>query len=327
MLCQHGLHDRQFYSLLIQKPEIFSTFAIRFNPIKLNLNMTEKLIVFYNGKFMQEKNVQISPNDRGFVFGDGVYEVFRSYNGKLFYADEHIKRLQYSLSQLRIEINQMDQIIPVVHQLLEKNDLRKKEATIYVQITRGVYKRMHAFPDEKVDPTIFIRAREFTPNPYSFFKKGVKAITLEDFRWSRCDIKSVALLSNILSAQQAADCDAYESIFIRNGLLLEGSHTNVFAVMNGQLYTHPESNYILSGISREIVIHLCKKYNLSVIEEAIHEKQIPQVEELFLAGTSTEIMPVVYLNNADIGTGNVGPLTRRIQDYYRNFIEEYLERI
>lgn len=287
--------------------------------------MTDQLIVYFNGDFMHENEVHISPNDRGFVFGDGSYEVFRTYNGKLFFAEEHVRRLQYSLNQLRIELGNTNRIIPIVNQLLDKNNLKDKEATVYLQITRGVYKRMHAFPDEKVEPTLFIRAREFKPYAPEMFANGVKAISMEDFRWTRCDIKSIALLSNILSAQQAADCNAFESIFFRDGLLTEGSHTNVFAVLDNIVYTHPKSNHILSGISREIVIDLCKKNNISNIEKAITEEQLQRVDELFLVGTSTEIMPVIQVNDSKIGDGKVGVITRKIQEFYLRFIEEYLK--
>ncbi len=287
--------------------------------------MTNQLTVYFNGKFMPESEVKISPNDRGFVFGDGSYEVFRSYKGKLFYADEHIVRLKYSLSQLRIEMNNVERIIPTVQQLIEKNNLGEKEATIYLQVSRGVFKRMHAFPDEKVDPTVFIRAREFTPYSEELFQKGVKVITMEDFRWTRCDIKSTALLSNILSAQQAADCNAFESIFLRDGLLTEGSHTNVFAVIDDCVYTHPKSNHILSGISREIVIDLCRTNDITIIEKAITEEQLNNVDELFLVGTSTEVMPVVQLNEKTIRDGNSGPFSRRIQQLYKNYISDYLK--
>ncbi|MFC2114729.1 D-amino-acid transaminase [Bacteroidota bacterium] len=287
--------------------------------------MSKQLIVYFNGKFLPQNEVHISPNDRGFVFGDGTYEVFRAYNSRLFYAEEHLRRLEYSLYELKINKPDLEVIIPVVRELIVQNKLEDRDATIYLQITRGVFSRMHAFPNEKVEPTIFIRAREFKPYSPLFFQKGVKAITMNDFRWLRCDIKSTALLSNILAAQQAAECDAFESIFVRNSLVTEGSHTNVFVVKDNIVYTHPKSNFILSGISREIVIELCQQHGLNIKLSPFTEQFMSEADEVFLVGTSTEVMPVVSLNKTKVGHGKVGPVTDKIQQFYSDFIREYLE--
>jgi D-alanine transaminase len=285
--------------------------------------MNNQLIVYFNGKFLPQNEVHISPNDRGFVFGDGTYEVFRSYHGQLFFAEEHIERLKYSLHELRIQLKNTNQIIPIVKQLIRENNLEHTEATVYLQITRGVFKRMHAFPDEEVEPTIFIRAQEFRPYPSPMFESGVKVISRKDFRWTRCDIKSIALLSNILSAQEASDNQAFESIFIREGYLTEGSHTNVFVKWKDCLYTHPKSNYILSGISREIVIEICRKEGIPLQEQAPTEEQLFEADEVFLVGTSTEVMPVIQINEEIVGDGKRGKLTQKIQQLYRDYISDY----
>jgi len=281
-------------------------------------------ISYFNGSFLPDDEIHISPHDRGFVFADGTYEVFRSFRGKLFFAGEHIKRLSYSLSELKIEFPELDNIIPTVNKLLELNGLSNKEATIYLQITRGVYKRMHPFPNEKVKPTLYINVKEFIPYT-DYLSKGVKCISVKDIRWHRCDIKTIALLPNILAKQAAAEENAYEAIMIRDGFVTEGTHTNVFGVKDGIIYTHPKSNHILSGISREIVIQLCKENKIDLVEKAIPERLLTELDELMLVGTSTEVMPVIMINDRKIKGGKPGPVCLNLQQLFKNFVKNYLE--
>lgn len=277
--------------------------------------MQNSPIVYFNGQYLSEDRVFISPNDRGFTFADGTYEVLRTYQGKLLFADEHITRLKYSLSQLKIQEPDLGCFKDIFYKLLESNGLNDKLGLIYIQITRGVYKRMHAFPDEQVNPTIFIRAREFTPMT-SEIKNGVKAITYEDFRWTRCDIKSISLLPNILSSQIAKDNQAYEAIFYRNGIVTEGAHTNVFGIKDGIVYTHPHSNFILAGVSRDVIVKLCMKHGIPIKEVGYPYDKFHELDEIFLAGTSTEVMPVVKLDDFEISKGQPGPITRKIQNIF-----------
>lgn len=280
-------------------------------------------VSWFNGEFLPDDDIRISPHDRGFVFADGTYDVFRSYSGKLFFIKEHLKRLEYCLKELKIDFNETESLIPIVDQLIKLNDLTRKEATVYLQITRGVFRRMHPFPSEKVHPTIYINVREFVPHTEKL-KHGVKCISLTDLRWHRCDIKTIALLPNIMAKQEATEAGAYEAIFIRDGFVTEGTHTNVFGIKNGIIYTHPQSNHILSGISREILIDLCLKNGFSLRERAIPAADLAHLDELLLVGTSTEVMPVIQLNGSAIANGKPGPITRHFQQLYHDFIRDYL---
>lgn len=287
------------------------------------MNKNKGMIVYYNGKFLPESEVHISPNDRGFVFADGTYEVLRTYSGKLLFADEHLERLKYSLDQLKIKHPNLSEFKNIFHHLLDVNELNNDFGIIYIQVTRGVYKRMHAFPDEEVSPTVFIRAREFTPMTDKI-KNGVKAITKEDFRWTRCDIKSISLLPNILAAELAKDHQAYEAIFYRNAVITEGSHTNVFGIKDSKIYTHPKSQYILAGISRDVVVDICKKSPYEMIEHGIRLDDFLQMDEIFLAGTSTEIMPVVQVDDKIISNHQPGKITVELQKYFDEFVYKSL---
>jgi D-alanine transaminase len=271
------------------------------------------------GLYLTKDKVCISPNDRGFMFADGVYEVIRTYKGKFFHLPEHLKRLQRSLDAVSINYRSMTKIESVVRELLKRNNLQKKDASIYIQITRGVWFRSHAFPTEPVLPTVYIEASPFIPHEYDA-KKGVAAITASDIRWGRCDIKSVGLLANVLARQRAVDNKAVEAIFIRDGVIIEGTHSNVFGVKDGMVMTHPKTNHILAGITRDTVIDLCAKLRIPLTETCIPECRIFELDELFLAGTTVEVMPVVKVNGKPIAKGHPGKITKALQKAFRNHV-------
>ena len=281
------------------------------------------MISYFNGHFMNDEEVFISPHDRGFNFADGTYEVFRSFSGKLFYAEEHVERLKYSLAELKIDYRDTEALIPAALELVRLNDLGQKEASIYLQITRGSYKRMHPFPNEKIEPTVYMNIKEFVPYT-EFIQNGIKCILLPDIRWHRCDIKTIALLPNIMAKQQATEASAYEAIFVRDGIITEGTHTNFFGIKKGVVYTHPKSNFILSGVSREIVIAICNENDMAVVEEGISAFRLLDMDELFIAGTSTEVMPVIQIDENIIGNGSPGTMTSKIQNLFKEHILSYL---
>jgi len=281
------------------------------------------MIAYYNGQFTEEKNISVSPYDRGFQFADGIYETLRTYNGSLFMFEEHIKRLNHNLKELRINydgIRQLpDQIKNIANELAVKNNFIGKEFSLYIQITRGAYyPRVHVFPPSDIKPTEFISISLISKNIVEY-EKGIKVILVDDFRWSRCDIKAIGLLPSVLAKQQAIEKGASESIWIRDGLLLEGSHTNLFGVMGNKVITSPLSNYILPGITREVVIALCKELSIVLEEIPINKNEIKNFDEFFVTGTLTEIKPVVQIDNLKIGNGKPGIITANLQSAFTKF--------
>lgn len=275
------------------------------------------------GAILRRSKVRVSPNDRGFMFADGVYEVIRSYSGRFFLMKEHLRRLRHSLDSTRIKFKGIAAIEPGARELLRLNGLETADATVYVQITRGVYPRRHAFPPRSVIPTFYMEVSRFEPYREEI-TRGISVITVPDLRWSRCDIKSLALLGNVLARQEAVDKGAFEAIFIRDGLVTEGTHTNVFGVRKGRLVTHPRSGSILGGITRDLIIRLCRRLRIPVDESGIRASELPRIDELFLAGTTVEVMPIVRVNGRRAGTGKPGPITLRLQQAFQEHVANEL---
>jgi D-alanine transaminase len=269
-------------------------------------------IAYFNGKFKRKKKINISPDDRGFLFADGVYEVIRWYEGFFFDMEGHMARLKRSLKEVHIEWYEADSFPMIAEKLIKLNHYRKQNALIYLQVTRGAAKRAHAFPSPPVPPTVYAFARTLNPEK-ELISKGIGAILRNDLRWSRCDIKSVSLLPNILSFQEAREKDCYECIFTREGVITECSHSNIFLVVDGILHTHPESDNILSGITRKNVMRLISEAGIPFKETAITEKRLNEVSEAFVTNTSFEIAPVVSINNKIIGGGVPGPVTKTLR--------------
>lgn len=274
-------------------------------------------IAFLNGKFLPTDEIRISPDDRGFLFADGIYEVVRWYQGGFFDMEGHHLRMKRSLREVRIDWPGADEFPSVANELIIRNSLHDKHALVYLQVTRGVARRSHAFPSPAVPPTVYAFARGFSPDP-DMISRGIKTILKKDIRWSRCDIKSVSLLPNILSFQDAVEAGTSECIFERDGLITECAHSNVFFVKEGTLYTHPESDNILSGISRRNVILLARETGVPVIEEAVQFKDLPLADEAFITNTSFEVAPVISINNSPVGDGKPGPVTLKLRSLFRN---------
>ena len=272
--------------------------------------------VYLDGRFIDHTDAKISVDDRGFLFADGVYEVIRAYDGRPFLAEPHILRLRAGLAALRMDPAVADGVLQIADRLLDANDLRSADSTIYIQVTRGVAPRKHAFPAD-VPPTVYVMAKQFAQHPTTYFDEGVAAVAVPDTRWTRCDIKSISLLPNVLANQQARDAGAFEALFVKDGVLIEGSHSNLFGVIDGELVTYPECNYILGGITRRLVLALARELGIPAREGPIYSHRIEEVEELFLSGTTTEVMPVTILDGSPVGTGDPGPVTRRLLQAYR----------
>lgn len=266
-------------------------------------------VVYLNGEFLPRSEARLSVDDRGFFFGDGVYEVTRSVDGKLFESGRHMKRLARGLRELRLEPTQsLDDIEALSLELLGHNDITSGEGTVYLQITRGAAPRTHHFPPAGTPCTVFLSAQRFTV-PHDKRATGIAVITYPDIRWSRCDIKTVNLLAAVMAKQQAVDEGVFEALFVRESAVTEGSHTNVFGVIDGELRTYPASNLILGGVTRDVVLELARELGLPVSETPFHLHHVKDLQECFLTGTTTDVMPVVQFDGAPVGTGKPGKMT------------------
>jgi D-alanine transaminase len=283
-------------------------------------NILSMETTYFNGKFIPKEEVRISPDDRGFLFADGVYEVIRWYEGFFYDMNGHLTRLKRSLRELRINWPEADSFPSIARELLRYNKLEDQPAMVYLQVTRGQARRSHSFPSPEVPVTSYACSWGFTPDLASM-ETGVKVMLKEDIRWSRCDIKSVSLLANTMSFQEAYENGLKECIFVRNGLITEGSHSNIFLVSDRTLYTHPESNNILSGITRKNILRIAQDCGIKVREEAIQENRIRFVQEAFITNTSAEVTPVIELGGNMLGNGIPGPITKIIRSKFNEEIK------
>ncbi len=282
------------------------------------------MIIHLNGQFLPKDQARISPDDRGFLFADGAYEVVRAYRGHLFRAREHRERFDASLKALRIARPADLDFSALCTGLLQHNQLADAEATVYLQISRGAAPRKHAFPAE-VAPTVYGFAASFA-NPVEKWAAGVKVITVPDQRWARCDIKSISLLPNVLANQLAQEAGAHEAVLVRDGFALEGSLSNFAVVMDEVVHTAPRSNYILPGITRLVGLGLCSALGIPVKEFPVAEADLKCATEAMLFGTTNEVMPVVQINDRKVGDGQPGPLTRKLQQAFRDYVAECQRR-
>uniref|UniRef100_UPI003217D4C2 D-amino-acid transaminase n=1 Tax=uncultured Draconibacterium sp. TaxID=1573823 RepID=UPI003217D4C2 len=268
-------------------------------------------IVYLNGEFIPAAEAKISPNDRGFVFADGVYEVAKYYNGEAFRYQDHLERLIRSLNELEIQYAETDKLESVFKELLAQNNMLDKHAGIYLQITRGAEKRVHHFP-KGIKPTVYAFAYEL-PSSADKLQNGIKVITHDDIRWQRCDIKSVSLLPNTMLYNKAVAKGAGECILVRDGMVTEATHSSVLAVKNGTVVTRPLSNLILPGITRKVILEICTSNKIPFEERSFTKEELLEMDELFIAGTGSEITPVVQVDDKIIGTKRPGEITRLLQ--------------
>lgn len=272
-------------------------------------------IVYFNGKFKPKEEIKVSPDDRGFLLADGIYEVVRWYEGFFYDMSSHHIRLKRSMRELRINWAESDLFPSIAHDLIKHNNLLNQSSLVYFQVTRGVAKRTHHFPSPEVSPTVYACAWGFIPDNAST-EPGIKVMLKEDIRWARCDIKSVALLANTICFQEAYENGLKECIFVRNGFITEGTRSNIFFVMDGTLYTHPESNWVLSGVTRKNVLRITQESGINVREEALEEKRLRFAQEAFITNSSAEITPVIDVGGNIIGEGVPGRVTRLLIDKF-----------
>lgn len=274
---------------------------------------------FMDGRYINLDELVVPVEDRGHQFGDGIYEVTVSYEGKLFMLDKHIDRMFRSAELLRIQIPYTKEEIKKIHEdLLKKSGF--EYAKIYVQVTRGIAPRTHKIP-EKITPRLSMTIRPYKRPDQNLKDNGTKALIVPDERWLKCNIKSLNLLGNILAKQTAFENGCFEAILNRDGYITEGSSTNVFAIKEGIIYTAPTNNKILAGITRGVVFDLIKDLNYEVKEEAFTPEFLKAADEVFLTGTTTEVMPIVIIDNENIKDGLVGKMTKEIHKAYEDKIK------
>lgn len=270
---------------------------------------------FLDGEYKLLEACQISPLDRGFIFGDGIYELIPVYKNKAFYLQNHLMRLHRSMGEIRINspysITEWENIIEKLIQQSQADDL-----AVYIQVTRGVAPRDHAFPEEE-DPTVFAMANPLATVSKDLLQNGVSLATAKDIRWQRCDIKVITLLPNILARQDAAQSSAIEAILIRNGFALEGSASNLFVVRDGIVYTHPKDNLILPGITRDVVLELLEVLGIAYEEKAIPEEWLYSSEEIWITSSTKEVLPATRVDQHTIGNGMPGETWKKIYLSYQ----------
>ncbi len=272
------------------------------------------MISFFNGQFLEKSKIAISPDDRGFLFADGLYEVIRSYGGELFRLKDHLQRLENGLRALSVGGVNLSEIESAAHRLLTENDLA--EATVYIQITRGVAPRNHRFPPVSITPTVYLDANPCQSN-VTLQDSGATAILVSDQRWARCDIKTIGLLGNVLAQQRAAESGAFEALLVRDGAVLEASRNNVCFVREGQLLMAPLNNYVLPGVTRGVVLGLAASLGIKVLLQPCFEHEIAELEEVFVCGTTAEVMPIISIGGRPVGEGKPGPVTQSLQKAFR----------
>jgi len=277
---------------------------------------------YLNGQFLPLAEAKIPALDRGFVFGDGVYELVPVYSNKPFRLDDHLRRLQGSLDGIRLaNPHGIDAWRDLILRLIELQDFA--DQSIYIQVTRGVAPRDHAFP-KGAPPTVFMFAQPLLTATAEQKAAGVCAVTAVDNRWLRCNIKAISLLANILLRQQAVDADCAETVMLRDGFLTEGAASNIFAVKDGVLLAPPPSNLMLTGITYDVVLELAAAHGIPHEVRAIGEAEVRAADELWMSSSTKEIMAIVKLDGVPVGAGVPGPMVRRMDALYQIFKQQVM---
>ena len=272
---------------------------------------------YLNGQFLPLSEAKISVLDRGFVFGDGVYELVPVYSRQPFRLDEHLRRLQTSLDGVRLaNPHGIGEWRERIQQLIALQDFA--DQSIYIQVTRGIAPRDLGFPKDAA-PTVVMFAQPLVTAPAAQKAAGVCAVTAADNRWLRCNIKAISLLANVLQRQQAVDADCAETVMLRDGWLTEGAASNIFVVQDGVLLAPPPSNLILTGITYDVVLELAATHGIPHEVRPVSEAEVRGADELWMTSSTKEIMPIVKLDEVPVGAGVPGPLARQMDTLYQTF--------
>lgn len=273
--------------------------------------------ILWNDQIIEKNEVTIDPEDRGYQFGDGIYEVVAIYGGQLFEWDAHFERFVRSATELSIKLpDYIHSLKANILTLVKENHI--EDGFTYFQLTRGAAPRFHGYPDQSIQPVLTGLVKKKDPN--MLLPSSLKAITTEDNRWLRVDIKSLNLLPNCMAKQKAIDSGVHEAIFIRNRLVTEASSSNIFAVKDGVLYTHPLSNLILNGITRQVTLRLASQLNLKVIEEPFTKEALYTMDEIFITNTGVNICPVSEIDGSLIGNGECGKITEQLMTAFSQLL-------
>jgi len=276
-------------------------------------------MILLNGEIVPREEGKIDIEDRGFQFGDGIYEVIRVYNGKMFAVQDHIDRLLQSAKKLHIPfVTETKEFVLQLKKLININNLT--EGIVYIQVTRGTSIRTHAFPPIHTPITVVAYTAELN-RPMEPLKTGGRCILTEDIRWLRCDIKSVNLLGNVLAKQEAAEKGCIEAILHRGNTITEGSSSNVFIVKNGVIQTHPANQFILNGITRKRIQNICHKHLIPFVEQSFTTEELFRADEVFIASTTSEVMPIIEIDHQSINGSVPGPVTKKLQSLFLQGIE------
>jgi D-alanine transaminase len=278
--------------------------------------------VYLNGEFLPPDQARVSVFDRGFIFGDGVYEVIPVFGGRLFRLPHHLSRLDASLGAIRLRNPHTQQ---------EWNDIFTRllatgsgDQSIYLQITRGVAPRDHAFPPN-ITPTVFAYAQPLKYSPPEQLAQGVAAVTAADIRWQRCDIKAIALLANALLRQQAIGQGAVEAILVRDGVVTEGAASNIFVIKNGRLVTPPKGPFILPGITRDLVVEIARAKGIPCDELPVKIETLTSADEVWLTSSTKEILPITRIDGKPVGDGKPGPMHARMFALYKEYKQAFIK--
>ncbi len=274
-------------------------------------------IVYLNGEFMPLENARVPVLDRGFIFGDGVYEVIPVYSRRPFRLPEHLQRLQNSLDSIRLANPLTDaEWTGLTQEIVARN--QGEDQSVYLQVTRGVAKRDHAFP-KNVKPTVFMMSSPLSVPSRDQIENGVATISAADFRWHRCDVKSVALLGNCLLRQMAHEAGCIETVLFRDGHLTEASASNVFTVKDGVLLAPPKSHLMLPGITYDVVLELAAASGMPHQVRAISEQEVRAADEIWVTSSTKEVLAVTVLDGKPVGSGKPGPVFRKMYSLYQEF--------
>lgn len=278
--------------------------------------MTKVLI---NEHLVDEQDASVPYNDRAYVFGDGIYEYIRTYNNNIFTAKPHFERLLRSAKEIGLELKyNVEELTELIQELLAANGV--VNGGVYIQVTRGAAPRDHAFPTPSVEANVMAFTKTYD-RPYKLLEEGINAITTEDIRWLRCDIKSLNLLGNVLAKERAVKYNAQEAIQHRGDIVTEGSSSNVYAIKAGEIYTHPVNNYILNGITRMVIKDIAQEKGIPFNEGTFTVDFLRNADEIIVSSTSIEVMPVVKLDGEQVGDGEVGPITKSLQEGFNRYID------
>ena len=281
-------------------------------------------MVFLNGRFLPLEQAMVPVLDRGFIFGDGVYELVPVYSRVPFRLEEHLARLERSLAETRIRNPYArHEWRDIITQLVAKQSF--EDQGVYFQVTRGVAKREHAFPQDSA-PTVFIMSNPLVNPPREVIERGSEAVSAQDNRWLRCDIKSISLIGNCLLRQLSADAGAAETILFRHGKLTEASASNVFVVRSGVIQAPPKSNLILAGITYDVVLELARGAQLPVEIRDVTEAETRAADEIWVTSSSKEVLAIVKLDGRPVGNGRPGPVFRRMYELYQEFKQTVMRK-